>query len=76
MKQERSIEAALEQVERNAAIARAKKALRSANKGVGVITADDFLTGMQQRAQTAQHRIRAVVDSLSGPTGPAHAADT
>lgn len=48
-------------VEQNAAIARARKALRSADKGVGVMTADDFLAGMQQRAKTAQGRIRAAV---------------
>jgi len=47
--------------EQNAAVARAKKALRSADKGVGLMTADDFLAGMQQRAQAAQHRIRAAV---------------
>ncbi|MEQ1684248.1 MAG: hypothetical protein ABL916_11405 [Burkholderiaceae bacterium] len=76
MKQERSIEAALEQGEQDVAVARAKKALHSADKGVGVITADDFLADMQQRAQAAQHRIRAAVDSLPGPTGRAHAADT
>lgn len=45
----------------NAAVARAKRALRSADKGVGLITADDFLAGMQQRAKTAQQRIRAAV---------------
>ena len=48
-------------VEQSAAVARAKKALRAADKGVGLITADDFLAGMQQRAQAAQHRIRAAV---------------
>ena len=47
--------------EQNAAVARAKKALRSADKGVGLMTADDFLAGMQQRAQAAPHRIRAAV---------------
>jgi hypothetical protein len=47
--------------EQNAAVARAKKALLSADKGVGPMTADDFLTGMQQRAQAAQHRIRKAV---------------
>jgi len=45
--------------EQNTAIARAKKAWRSACKGVGLMTADDFLAGMQQRAETAQQRIRA-----------------
>ena len=47
--------------EQNAAVARAKKALRAAEKGVGLVTADDFLAGMQQRAITAQQRIRAAV---------------
>lgn len=47
--------------EQNAAVARAKKALRAADKGVGLMTADDLLDGMQQRAQAAQHRIRAAV---------------
>jgi hypothetical protein len=47
--------------EQRAAVARAKKALRSADKGVGLITADDFLAGMRQRAQAAQHRIRLAV---------------
>jgi uncharacterized protein (DUF1778 family) len=48
-------------VEQNAAVARAKKALHAADMGVGVMTADDFMAGMQRRAQAAQHRIRAVV---------------
>ena len=30
-----------------AAVARANKALESAHKGVGLISADDFLAGMQ-----------------------------
>ena len=47
--------------EQNAAIARAKRALRSADKGVGLMTADDFLVGMRQRATAAQQRIRAAV---------------
>ena len=47
--------------EQNAAVARAKKALRAADKGVGLMTPDDFLAGMQERAQAAQHRIRAAV---------------
>jgi hypothetical protein len=45
--------------EQNAAVARAKKALRRADKGVGLITAEDFLAGMEQRAKAAQQRIRA-----------------
>ncbi len=36
--------------EQNAAMARAKVALRSAAKGVGLLTAEDFLAGMTQRA--------------------------
>ncbi len=51
--------------EQNAAVARAKKALRSADKGVGLMAADDFLAGMQQRAQVAQQRIRAAVAGKS-----------
>jgi uncharacterized protein (DUF1778 family) len=47
--------------EQNAAVARARKALRSADKGAGLMSADDFLAGMQQRAEAAQHRIRAAV---------------
>lgn len=45
--------------EQNAAVARAKKALRAAGRSVGVMTAESFLAGMQQRAKTAQQRIRA-----------------
>lgn len=44
--------------EQNAAVARAKKALRSADKGVGLLTAEDFLAGMARRAKAAQQRIR------------------
>jgi hypothetical protein len=47
--------------EQNAAVARAKKALRLAEKGVGLMTAEDFLGGMQQRAKAAQQRIRSAV---------------
>lgn len=35
----------------NAAVARAKKALSAAEKGEGLMTADDFLAGMAQRAK-------------------------
>lgn len=45
--------------EQAAAVARAKKALRLAEKGVGLMTAEVFLAGMQGRAQGAQERIRA-----------------
>jgi len=48
-------------VEQSAAVARAKKALRDADKGVGVLTAEDFLAGMEQRAKAAQKRIREAV---------------
>ena len=47
--------------EQNAAVARAKKALRSADRGLGLLTAEDFLAGMTQRAKAAQQRIRRVV---------------
>ena len=47
--------------EQNAAVARARKALRAANKGAGLVSADEVLAGMQQRAETAQERIRAAV---------------
>lgn len=49
----------------SAAVARAKKALRSADKGVGLITAEDFLAGMEQRAQAAKLRIREAVAARS-----------
>ena len=47
--------------EQNAAVVRAKKALRSADKGVGLGTAEDFLAGMEERAKAAQVRIREAV---------------
>jgi hypothetical protein len=49
--------------EQNAAVARAKKALRSADKGVGLLTAEGFLSGMEQRAKDAQRRIRQAVSA-------------
>lgn len=51
--------------EQKAAVGRAKKALRLADKGVGLMAADDFLAGMQERAQKAQHRIRAAVATMN-----------
>jgi hypothetical protein len=45
----------------DAAVARAEKVLAAAEKGLGLMTADDFLAGMQKRAQAAHHRIRAAV---------------
>lgn len=47
--------------EQGAAVARAKKALRLADKGVGLMTAEELLAGMHARAQGAQKRIRAAV---------------
>ncbi len=47
--------------EQDAAVARARKALRSAYKGVGLMSAGDFLAGMERRAAAAQQRIRDVV---------------
>ena len=47
--------------EQNAAIARARKALHSADKGMGLMTREDFLVGMTQRAQEAQRRIQKAV---------------
>ena len=51
------------------ALARAKKALRAANRGTGLITAEDFLVGMQDRAKAAQKRIRAAVAAKSKRAG-------
>lgn len=45
--------------QQNAAVARAKTALRNADEGLGLLTAEDFLAGMAERAQTAEQRIRA-----------------
>lgn len=47
--------------EQNAAIARARQALRAADQSAGLMTAEDFLAGMQQRATAAQARIRSAV---------------
>lgn len=44
--------------EQNAAVARAIKALRDADKGAGLVTGEDFLAGMSRRATVAQQRIR------------------
>lgn len=49
--------------EQSAAVARAKKALSSAESGVGLMTAEGFLAGMEQRAKAAQQRIREAVAS-------------
>ncbi len=47
--------------EQSAAVTRARKALRSADKGVGLLTTDEFLAGMEQRAKAAQQRVREAV---------------
>jgi hypothetical protein len=52
-------------VEQNAAVARAMKALRAAEKGSGLISADDFRAGMEARAKAAQLRIRNAVAARS-----------
>lgn len=52
-------------VEQNAAVARAKKALRNADKGVGLLTAEDLLAGMSRRAEAAQQRIREAAAARS-----------
>lgn len=52
--------------EQNAAVARAKKALRSADKGEGLLTAEDFLAGMARRAEAAQQRIREAAAVKNG----------
>ncbi len=53
--------------EQRAAVARAKKALRAADKGVGLMTEAGFLSGMQQRAEAARQRIRAAVAAKNKP---------
>ena len=55
--------------EQKAAVARAKKALRSAEKSVGVMRAEDFLDDMGQRAVAAQQRIREAVAARNKRTG-------
>ena len=54
--------------EQNAAMARAKVALRSAAKGMGLLSAEDFLAGMTQRAHKAQQRIREATAAKSKRT--------
>ena len=67
------IEAAVRQeaefrAQQRAAVARAEKALRAADKGVGLTTTGDLLAGMQQRAEAAQQRIRAAVAARNDRT--------
>jgi len=52
-------------IEQNAAVAHAKNGVRDADKGAGLMTAEDFLGGMEQRAQDAQRRIRKAVAARS-----------
>lgn len=52
-----------------AAVSRAKKALRSADKGVGLMTAEEFLGGMEQRAREARQRIREAVEARNKQAG-------
>ncbi|MEI6029206.1 MAG: YlcI/YnfO family protein [Betaproteobacteria bacterium] len=47
--------------EKNAALSRAEAALSQADKGLGMMTAEDFLAGMEQRAQSAKQRIQKAV---------------
>lgn len=47
--------------EQNRALERAASALAEAEQGRGLLTADELLAGMDQRAQAAQQRIRAAV---------------
>jgi hypothetical protein len=57
-------------LQQNAAVARARKALRLADKGVGLMTAEALLAGMEQRAKAAQQRIReAVAARKNRPAG-------
>lgn len=51
--------------EQSAAVARAKKALRLADKGMGLLTSEDLLAGMRQRATASQARIRATAAAKS-----------
>lgn len=49
--------------EQDAAVARAKKALRGADQGAGLMAREDFLAGMERRAHAAQQRIRQAVEA-------------
>jgi hypothetical protein len=43
--------------------------LRAADKATGLMTAEDFLAGMQQRAEAARQQIRAAVKAREKPAG-------
>ena len=47
--------------EQNAAVARAKKALRNAERGIGLMSTEELMKGMEQRAEAARLRIREAV---------------
>ena len=55
--------------EQKTAVARAKRALRSAEKSVGLMRPEEFLAGMEQRAVAAQQRIREAVAARDKRTG-------
>jgi hypothetical protein len=55
--------------EQNAAVARAKKAFRGVDKGIGQMTAEDYLVGMERRAHAAQQRIREAVAAKNKQAG-------
>ncbi|HEX6705340.1 MAG TPA: hypothetical protein VF169_11320 [Albitalea sp.] len=56
--------------EKGGTVARAEKTWRLAGKGVGLMTAENFLAGMRERAQSAQQRIRAAISAKNKwPTG-------
>jgi hypothetical protein len=55
--------------EQNAAIARAKKALRRADQGLGLTTSESLLAGMEQRAKDAQRRISQAVAARNKSAG-------
>lgn len=48
-----------------AAVARARESLRAVDEGEGVMTSDEFLARMQQRAESARARIRTAVAARS-----------
>ena len=50
------------------AAGRATTALLSADKGIGLMTADDFLRGMEHRAEAARSRIREAVEARNKRT--------
>lgn len=53
--------------EQSAAIERAEAALRLAERGIGLVQAEEFLAGMDQRAQQAQARIQGLLADRPPP---------